>query len=119
MRRGRCPEDSIHDYELESLPLFRKVVVVRDPVLVKNGNKIVRVGDRSKLGRFPRAQIGRSRCLLNELRCRTFQVSESKTEKDKNRTACIFHVHLDGWVYRSARELDHSYSSGFCVGEKR
>jgi len=36
----------------------------------------------------------------------------------KGRATYIFQVHLDGWIYRGARVLDHSHPPGLCVCEE-
>jgi hypothetical protein len=42
----------IHNGELKPLPLFRKVVIIQDPVMVKNANDIVCTRDSSKSAGF-------------------------------------------------------------------
>jgi len=50
-RRGGCTED-VHGRVLESLPLFRIIIVAKDPVMVKDGKNVVRIHDASKPAGF-------------------------------------------------------------------
>jgi hypothetical protein len=52
-----------------------------------------------------------------EENCKSVE-GEMKTEKDKNGTMYIFHMHLDARIYREARVFDHSHPPGLCVCEE-
>ena len=55
-RRGRCTED-IHNGVLESLSLFRIVIVAKDPMMVEDAKDVVRIHDASESAGFLKLKL--------------------------------------------------------------